>query len=99
MAAKGDYAKQYVTNKIAEAFGSNFVGVFDKKLYVFADDGTQISIALTCPKTPVGAVAPVSEGALDFTADVMPATTKPVSNEISEEEKDKVRQLMERLGI
>lgn len=54
--ARGANAKIQVENIIKEAFGENFAGVADKKLYVWADDGgerVQIAIAMTCPKTNV----------------------------------------------
>ena len=56
MAVKGTNAKIQVENIIKEAFGANFAGVADRKLYVWADDGgekVQIAITLTCPKTNV----------------------------------------------
>lgn len=58
MATKGSKAKEYVENKIKEAFGENFIAIVDKKAYVWADDGgerIQIAIALTCPKVPIEA--------------------------------------------
>lgn len=54
--ARGANAKIQVENIIKEAFGENFAGVADRKLYVWADDGgerVQIAIAMTCPKTNV----------------------------------------------
>ena len=54
--AKGAIAKTNVEKKIMEMFGEDFVGMADKKLYVWADDGgqkVQIAITLTCPKTNV----------------------------------------------
>ena len=39
MAAKGTTAKINVQNKIALAFGSDYIGEVDKKIYVWADDG------------------------------------------------------------
>lgn len=54
--ARGANAKIQVENIIKEAFGANFAGVADKKLYVWADDGgekVQIAITLTCPKANV----------------------------------------------
>lgn len=39
MAAKGTEAKAYAVKKIAEAFGENFVGEFDKKVYVNCPEG------------------------------------------------------------
>ena len=55
--AKGQIAKENVEKKIATAFGEDYIGNFDKKLYVWANDGgerVQIALSLTCPKTPVG---------------------------------------------
>ena len=54
--ARGANAKIQAENIIKEAFGENFAGVADKKLYIWADDGgekVQIAITLTCPKTNV----------------------------------------------
>ena len=39
MAAKGNQAKEKVTEKIIAAFGDSYVGTSDKKIYVWADDG------------------------------------------------------------
>ena len=51
--AKGAVAKQAVINRIAEAFGTDFIGEVDKKVYVWATENgerVQIAMALTCPK-------------------------------------------------
>ena len=56
--AKGAIAKENINARIGEAFGEDYIGVFDKKIYVWADDGgerVQIAIAMTCPKTEVAA--------------------------------------------
>lgn len=56
MAARGTIAKTNVENVIKEAFGENFAGIVDKKLFIWSDDGgekVQIAITLTCPKTNV----------------------------------------------
>lgn len=105
--AKGAIAKTNVVKKIQEAFGAEFVGEFDKKVYVWADDGgekVQIAIAMTCPKNPVGVINPASMdfgGDLDFEkmgeATVAPAKFEPA--EITEEEKQNVADLMARLGL
>ena len=105
--AKGAIAKTNVTKKIQEAFGADFVGEFDKKVYVWADDGgekVQIAIAMTCPKNPVGVINPASMdfgGDLDFEkmgeSAVAPAKFEPA--EITEEEKQNVADLMARLGL
>jgi hypothetical protein len=107
--AKGAIAKENVTKIIAKAFGSDFVGEFDKKLYVWADENgekVQIAIAMTCPKNPVG-----GNGNLNFDAE--PGNSLNFENmsaavasaptftpaEISEEEKKNIADLMARLGL
>lgn len=107
MAAKGTEAKANVVKKLQEAFGVDYVGEFDKKVYVWAKEGgekVQIAISLTCPKNPVGIINPASMdfgGDLDFEkmgeSAVAPATFEPA--EISEEEKQNVADLMARLGL
>ena len=55
MAVKGAVAKQVIIEKIKQAFGADFIGVSDGKVYVTASDGAenvQIAIGLTCPKVP-----------------------------------------------
>lgn len=101
MAAKGTYAKEEVFNKIQEIFKEDFVGIFDKKAYVWAQDGTekvQVCISLTCPKVPMGELAQyVQDNKLNFedTLEVKQESTP----EISKEEKDNIQALMERLGL
>lgn len=103
--AKGTLAKQNVTDKIRKAFGADFIGEYDKKIYVWAEDGgekVQIALSLTCPKTPVMiADAPVS-GDFNFEDDV-PSTVVAAAPfqpaEITQEERDTVAQLMAQLGL
>lgn len=93
MAIRGSEAKINVAKKIAEAFGEDFIGEFDKKYYVWAKDGAeqvQICIALTCPKNMVGGEAP---------ANAFDTTSNPVSVDISDEERKNIQVLMERLGL
>lgn len=105
--ARGSIAKQTVADKIAEAFGENFLGEYDKKYYVVANDGgeqVQIAISLTCPKTPVEfAVSVDTDGDWDFTDDKPKAASVAVSNaapaEITEQEKENIAALMRRLGL
>jgi hypothetical protein len=106
--AKGSIAKDVVAKKIAQAFGSDYVGEFDKKIYVWAEENgekVQIAISMTCPKVPVGA------DTLDFKAepgdslnfeDMSAAPIKggsATSAEISEQEKKNIAELMARLGL
>ena len=106
--AKGAIAKEEVVKKISEAFGWSFIGEFDKKVYVWANDGAeqvQIAISLTCPKNPIQVDASVSldDGDFDFTDDT-PKTSKVAVSaappaEITEEEKKNIAELMAKLGL
>lgn len=105
--AKGAVAKEGVIKKIASAFGTNFIGEHDKKIYVWADDGgeqVQIAISLTCPKNPIQVATNVSSDEdWDF-SDNAPVNTAIAINdappaEISEEEKVNIANLMEKLGL
>ena len=106
--AKGAQAKEYVTKKIAEAFGADYVGEVDKKLYVWSQENgekIQIAIAMTCPKNPVGDV-PVMDfstdtGDFDFSGDASAATPPTVFQPaaITAEEKANIASLMEKLGL
>lgn len=102
--ARGNIAKTNVTEKIKQAFGQNFIGEIDKKLYVYADDGgekVQIAITLTCPKV---AVQTINTKELNYNSGrnfeddditIVPSDTA----EISEEEKENIRKLMQRMGL
>ena len=101
--AKGTLAKEKVTKIIADAFGREYVGEFDKKLYVWADDGAgkiQVSIALTCPKVYRG-VEETGSMELNFEDEAEGPAEKAgfVPAEISQEEQDTLASLMERLGL
>ena len=106
--AKGAIAKQQVINKLKTAFGADFIGEYDKKIYVWANDGgeqVQIAISLTCPKNPIEIAANVDTdgGDWDF-SDNAPTNTKvAVANagpaEITEEEKSNIADLMAKLGL
>ena len=106
--AKGAIAKEEVVKKISEAFGSSFIGEFDKKVYVWENDGgeqVQIAISLTCPKNPIQIDSSISldDGDLDFTDDT-PKTSKVAVSaappaEITEEEKKNIADLMAKLGL
>lgn len=101
---RGDLAKQSAIATIQAAFGDDFVGLIDKKLYVNVKDGpngevVQLSIALTMPKTPVSAsAAPITTPAGDSNAAAW--ENKPATpTELSAEDKAKVADLCARLGI
>lgn len=97
MAAKGTVAKQEVTEKLKKAFGDNFIGEYEKKIYVWANDGgdrVQIAIALTCPKIQIeaGEVSVDSDSAF-------PTTASAQSIEFTDQEKKNLEDLMERLNL
>ena len=100
--AKGAIAKENVAKTIAAAFGENYIGEFDKKFYVWADDGgerIQVSIALTCPKVYRG-VEDTGEDAFNFeepAATGTPNGFKPA--EITKEEQDTLADLMAKFGL
>jgi hypothetical protein len=103
--AKGAIAKQAVIDKMKSAFGADFIGEYDKKIYVWAVENgerVQIALSLTCPKVQVEvAAAPVS-GDWNFEDDA-PATVVAAGPyqpaEITAEEKDRIAQLMSELGL
>lgn len=101
MAVRGFYAKDNVDSKIKSAFGSDYVGKYDGKIYVMADDGgekIQVCLSMTCPK-----VAPQSSnsGMIDF--DNPETVPQPViqrsPTEITQEELDNVQILMKKLNL
>ena len=100
MAVKGAAAKEQVIKKISSAFGEDFIGEVDKKIYVWANDNgekVQIAISLTCPKNFVENVSSVknkNDEILDFSAE-----TPNVNVEISDEEKKNIAELMAKLGL
>ena len=104
--AKGANAKVEVQKKIAQAFGQNYIGEYDKKIYVWADDGNgamvQIAISLTCPKTQVAVADTPITGDFNFDDDaaapvVAAGAFQPA--EITQEERDRINDLMKKLGL
>ena len=102
--AKGSVAKSKIAEKIKNLYGLDYVGESGGKYYVWENDGgekIQIAISLTCPKNPIGAVdmsGAFGEG-LDFEAEPVLASTKFDAAEITEQEKDNLKALMDRLGL
>lgn len=104
--AKGAIAKENVAKKIAAAFGADFVGEFDKKLYVWAEENgekVQIAIAMTCPKNPVGDIDFSAEPGNSLNFEDMSAGPVAGGNaakaEVTDEEKKNIAELMARLGL
>lgn len=104
--AKGQIAKDIVEKKIRDAFGSQYIGVYDKKIYVWeAENGEQIQIAisLTCPKNQVAVVNTTPSGDYNFEDDAAPATQIGVIGftpaEITDEERNRINELMAKLNL
>lgn len=101
MAVKGTIAKTNVENKIKEAFGSDFVGIADKKLYVWAEDGgqkVQIAISLTCPKVGLDVDAPTGNSFVQSDGIVGTYTGTPIV-EMTAEEEANIQTLIAKLGL
>ena len=104
--AKGTIAKDLVEKKIISAFGADYVGTFDKKIYVTAMENgekVQIAISLTCPKVPVVVDNTVQIGDYNFEDPTPTVTTNATGTfipaEISDDERKTVADLMARLGL
>ena len=97
--AKGAVAKQVVEDKIRAAFGADFLGVADKKIYVQADeDGekVQVAISMTCPKIPFNTGSSTDSFEVNGNFGT-PDTFKPA--EITQDELDNVRNMIKELGL
>lgn len=97
--AKGQIAKTQVADRIAKAFGSDWIGEYDKKFYVWATENgerLQIAISMTCPKSPVGDVSTVGSDKMSF-VDAPIATQE--KKEITEDERKHIADLMAKLGL
>lgn len=101
--ARGAIAKQVITKKLQEAFGADFLGEMDKKIYLQAPENgemVQIAIAMTCPKNTIEVSnAPVvKNGMIDFESGgtlVAPTATA----EVTDEERATIEDMMKRLGL
>lgn len=66
--ARGSQAKEEVITRIKEAFKEDYIGIYDKKLYLWAREGNervQIAVAISCPKNPIAETAVSSISSLD----------------------------------
>lgn len=93
MAARGTEAKNNVAVKLKDLYGPDFVGVFDKKIIINEHENgeiIQLAITLTCPKNTYG-------------LDLENEGSNEVSNfepaEITPNEIDNIKKLMEQLGL
>ena len=101
--ARGTIAKNVVIEKIKQAFGSDYIGEYDKKIYVWAQENgekIQIAMSLTCPKTQVEISNTPVGGDFNFEDDApVVAVTTFQPAEITQEERDRVNDLIRKLGL
>jgi hypothetical protein len=93
--AKGAESKQKVIDKIMEVYPDAFV--YGKELRIpFEEDGMRIEIkvALTCAKTNVGGDGASEESRVQSNEAVNAPSAAP-----TQEEKDNIAKLMDRLGL
>lgn len=99
--AKGAVAKENAAKKMAEVFGSNWIGEYDKKYYIWSEENgekVQIAISMTCPKTPIGEAGAVTDSnVLNFEDSVTSGEGAKV--DITPDEKKNIADLMARLGL
>ena len=96
--ARGSIAKEEIIQKILKDFEGSFVN--DKEIRIpWIENGEplQIKVALTCAK--VNVVAPGSDNAFDSAGEQTPAPALDETPILTKEEKDKVNDLISRLGL
>ena len=103
--AKGTIGKQNVINKIQQAFGADYIGEYDKKIYVWTQENgerIQIALSLTCPKVQVEVAKSPVTGDFNFEDDAPSAIVAAGGfhpADITDEERARVNDLMEKLGL
>lgn len=107
--AKGAEAKQRIADKMAEVFGSDWIGEYEKKYYIWSSENNeriQVAISMTCPKVPIEVSETTNITSEDnsnwnwgnsSTSNTTPSTQ--ASAEITEEEKKNLADLMAKLGL
>ena len=96
--ARGSIAKEEIIQKILKDFEGSFVN--DKEIripWIENGESLQIKVALTCAK--VNVVAPGSDNAFDNAGEQTPAPALDETPVLTKEEKDKVNDLISRLGL
>lgn len=99
MAARGTESKENVTKKILENFTGSFI--FGKEIRIpMVENGerVEIKVTLTCAKTNVG-TDELTDNAVVFAETAGSQVTTAPIKEITEEEKQNVANLIERLGL
>jgi hypothetical protein len=103
--ARGTIAKNNVINKIKQAFGADFIGEYDKKIYVYSQENgerIQIALSLTCPKAQVAVADAPATGDFNFEDDApstVVATGAFQPADITPEERERINDLMKKLGL
>lgn len=103
--AKGAIGKQNVINKIQQAFGADYIGEYDKKIYVWTTENgerIQIAMSLTCPKVQVSVADTPVTGDFNFEDDapnVVVAAGAYQPADITPEERERVNDLIKKLGL
>lgn len=109
--AKGAEAKQKIANKLAEVFGKNWIGEYDKKYYIWSEENgerIQVAVSMTCPKNPIEIKEnmridiDIDNDNKNWDWENSSITKESKSNilvEITEEEKKKLAELMTKLGL
>lgn len=98
MAVKGAQLKAEITQKILAAFPGSFLYNDGKEIRINGMENgelIQIKVALTASKTPVGDAA----GDTTIPEVVLAPTSEKIPNEPSEEEKERLKQLLANLGL
>lgn len=100
MAARGAQAKQDITNKILETFSGSFV--YGKEIRIpYVEDGIagQIKVSLTAAKVSVENENNFENSEKINTSNNLSIEKEQVPQEPTEEEKERLAMLLEKLGI
>lgn len=97
----GKEAKEYLENRMSALFGSDYIGTFGDKLYLWSKDKAgekvQIAITMTCPKTPVE--APAAPAGHDWSKTTTKVEEKPKLAAPSAEETENIKRMLKNLGL
>lgn len=99
--AKGQTAKNNVIKKIQDCLKEDFIGIYDNKIYCWAQDDlerVQVAIALTCPKIYRGVEE--TEGGDYSWNDAATVDKKiPEPAQVTQKEQETLAELMAKLGL
>lgn len=105
MVARGTIAKDKVTKKILETFGKDAF-IYEKKLYIWSEENgekVQVALTLTCPKVPAGEVVAVDRSKAPSMSDMLEFGAQEhresVQQQITTDERENIKKLMESLGF